>query len=68
MGGELRDEEVEESEQEEKDSNKDETSKKYEQHMKKVLREAKRNDELWISGTIAATIIGLVASTMSAAE
>ena len=68
MGGKLGVEEVEKGEREEKDSNKDETTKKYEQHMKKVLREAKRNDELWISGTIVATILGLVASTVSGAE
>lgn len=36
------------------------TSKKYTQQMKKLLREAKKNDELWISGVICASVIGLI--------
>lgn len=44
---------------------KDDMTKRNEQLMKKVLREAKRNDELWISVTVVAAFIGLFASKMS---
>lgn len=72
MGGELEADglkDEDEDETKEKDpTDPDDMTKKNEQLMKNVLREAKRNDELWISATAAAAIIGLVASTLSAAK
>ncbi len=47
------------------EADQDDITKKNEALMKKALREAKRNDELWISATICATIIGLLASANS---
>mmetsp|Transcript_18508 Transcript_18508/g.21362 ORF Transcript_18508/g.21362 Transcript_18508/m.21362 type:complete len:577 (-) Transcript_18508:129-1859(-) len=41
----------------------DDMMKKNKQHLRKVMKEAKKNDELWISGVICATVIGLLAST-----
>lgn len=69
MGGELKVdlEEAEEEKAKQRDED-DDMTKKNEKLMKKVLREAKRNDELWITGTIVATLLGIFASSMSGAN
>lgn len=40
----------------------DEFTKRSRQQMKKMMRQAKKNDEMWISAVIGATVIGLLAS------
>ena len=62
MGGELSKEGKRNTDSNQDDDN---ITKKNELHMKKMLREAKQNDELWISTTIVATMLGLFASVMS---
>ena len=65
MGADLDTKLVEGGKDDTDEADKDDATKKNEQHMKKVLRQSKRNDELWISATICATVIGLLASSKS---
>ncbi len=65
MGGEL-DTKGRRNEEEDSDDDDDEdatgTSKKYKEQMKKMLRENKKNDELWMSGVLCATVIAILAA------
>jgi hypothetical protein len=40
----------------------DEFTRRSRQQMKKMMRQAKKNDEMWISAVVGATVIGLLAS------
>jgi hypothetical protein len=44
----------------------DDIMKKNRNHMKKMMRQAKKNDEMWISGVVCATVVGLLAITNAA--
>lgn len=68
MGGDLKadakDEmKISDEDSDDDDDEQDDMMKKNRQYMKKMLKEAKKNDELWISGVIGATIIGLMATS-----
>ena len=70
MGGELnmktsRDDSNDDSDD---DDEGDDIMKKNRQRLKKLLRETKKNDELWISGVLCATIVGLLASAHAASN
>ena len=44
----------------------DDITRKNKKQMKQMMKEAKKNDEVWISGVLCATVIGLLASSNSA--
>lgn len=45
------------------DEEDDDIMKKNRKHMKNMMREAKKNDEVWISGVVCATVVALLASS-----
>mmetsp|Transcript_24465 Transcript_24465/g.36249 ORF Transcript_24465/g.36249 Transcript_24465/m.36249 type:complete len:536 (+) Transcript_24465:205-1812(+) len=52
----------------EEDDEQDDVMKKNKQHMKNMIKKAKKSDEIWISGVVAITVIGLLASSSAASE
>ena len=63
MGGDLDPSKLKKSERkDEKKNNEDNVTQKNEELLKKALREARQNDELWISATICATVLSLALS------
>lgn len=49
--------------EDEDDENVDDFTRKSRQQMKKMMKQAKKNDELWISAVLCVTAIGLLASS-----
>jgi hypothetical protein len=45
------------------DGEQDDIMKKNKQHMKEIMSKARKNDEIWISGVLAVTVIALLASS-----
>jgi hypothetical protein len=45
------------------DGEQDDIMKKNKQHMKEMMSKARKNDEIWISGVLAVTVIALLASS-----
>jgi len=50
------------------DDDADDIMKKNKQHMKNMMRVAKKNDELWLSGVVCATVIGLLAASNASTD
>jgi hypothetical protein len=47
------------------DEDGDDLMKKNRRQMKKIMKDAKKNDELWVSGVLIAAVIGLLSATSS---
>jgi len=56
------------NEDEDDDGDQDDIMRKNKQHMKEMMSKARKNDEIWISGVVAVTVIALLASSSGAGE